>query len=78
MLLLTRTTPFEQVTKKNRRHEPVLRRASTRQRSKFASSEKLGRAAVDTNLLFIDNLKVSASDLIGGEGRRLSIACSTG
>ena len=31
--------------------------------------EKLGRAAVDTNMLFIDNLKVPASDLIGGEGR---------
>ncbi len=30
---------------------------------------KLGRAAVDTNMLFIDNLKVPASDLIGGEGR---------
>ena len=30
---------------------------------------KLGRHAVDTNMLFIDNLKVSAADIIGEEGR---------
>jgi acyl-CoA dehydrogenase len=31
--------------------------------------EKLGRAAVDTNMLFIDNLRASADDLVGKEGR---------
>ena len=31
--------------------------------------EKMGRAAVDTNELFIDNLNIPADDLIGEEGR---------
>ena len=31
--------------------------------------EKMGRAAVDTNELFIDNLNIPAGDLIGEEGR---------
>jgi len=53
---------------KNRRHEPVLRRARAVSR-RNSRARKTRRAAVDTNLLFIDNLKVSASDLIGGEGR---------
>src|SRR5271166_6086212 len=68
MLLLTRTTPFEQVSKKTdgmslffAELDPVS--------VEVRELEKLGRAAVDTNLLFIDGLKVSASDLIGGEGR---------
>ena len=33
---------------------------------------KMGRAAVDTNELFIDNLKVPAGDLIGEEGKGFS------
>ena len=34
---------------------------------------KLGRHAVDTNMLFIDGLKVSAADVVGEEGRGFHI-----
>jgi acyl-CoA dehydrogenase len=68
MLLLTRTTPFEQVKKKT--DGMTLFFADLEPSTvEIRELHKLGRAAVDTNLLFIDNLKVSASDLIGGEGR---------
>jgi acyl-CoA dehydrogenase len=68
MLILTRTTAFEQVSKKTDGMSLFfadLDPAAVEVRE----LHKLGRAAVDTNLLFIDNLKVPASDLIGGEGR---------
>ncbi len=68
MLILTRTTPFENVKKKTDGMSLFfadLDPAAVEVRE----LHKLGRAAVDTNMLFIDNLKVPASDLIGGEGR---------
>jgi len=68
MLLLTRTTPYEQAAKKTDGMSLFfadLDPASVEVRELV----KLGRHAVDTNLLFIDNLRVAASDLIGGEGR---------
>ena len=68
MLILTRTTPFENVKKKTDGMSLFfadLDPAAVEVRE----LHKLGRAAVDTNMLFIDNLKASASDLIGGEGR---------
>lgn len=68
MLLLTRTTPFEQVSKKTDGMSLFfadLDPAAVEVRE----LEKLGRAAVDTNMLFIDNLRASADDLIGREGR---------
>ena len=68
MLLLTRTTPFEQVQKKTDGMSlffAELEPAAVEVRE----LHKLGRAAVDTNLLFIDNLRVAVSDLVGGEGR---------
>jgi acyl-CoA dehydrogenase len=68
MLLLTRTTPFEQVQKKTDGMSlffAELEPAAVEVRE----LHKLGRAAVDTNMLFIDNLRVSVSDLVGGEGR---------
>jgi acyl-CoA dehydrogenase len=68
MLLLTRTTPFEQVHKKTDGMSlffAELEPAAVEVRE----LHKLGRAAVDTNMLFIDNLRVPASDLVGGEGR---------
>jgi len=68
MLLLTRTTPFEQVKKKTDGMSLFFAELEP-SAVEIRELEKLGRAAVDTNLLFIDNLKVSASDLIGGEGR---------
>jgi acyl-CoA dehydrogenase len=68
MLLLTRTTPFEQVAKKT---EGMSLFFADVDRSAIEVREllKLGRHAVDTNMLFIDNLKVSAADLIGEEGK---------
>jgi acyl-CoA dehydrogenase len=68
MLLLTRTTPFEQVQKKTDGMSLFFADLDPAT-VEIRELEKLGRAAVDTNLLFIDNLKVSATDLIGGEGR---------
>lgn len=68
MLILTRTTAFENVKKKTDGMSLFfadLDPAAVEVRE----LHKLGRAAVDTNMLFIDNLKVPASDLIGGEGR---------
>jgi acyl-CoA dehydrogenase len=68
MLLLTRTTPFEKVEKKTDGMSLFfadLDPAAVEVRE----LHKLGRAAVDTNMLFIDNLKASASDMVGKEGR---------
>ncbi len=68
MLLLTRTTPYEQAAKKTDGMSlffAELDPAAVETRE----LEKLGRHAVDTNMLFIDNLRVPISDLIGGEGR---------
>ncbi|MGH7864605.1 MAG: acyl-CoA dehydrogenase family protein, partial [Candidatus Binataceae bacterium] len=67
MLLLTRTTPYEDAAKKTDGMSLFfadLDPATVEVRELV----KLGRHAVDTNLLFIDNLRVPASDLIGGEG----------
>lgn len=68
VLLLTRTTPFEQVAKKT---DGMSLFFADLDRDAIEVREllKLGRHAVDTNMLFIDNLKVSAADLIGEEGK---------
>jgi acyl-CoA dehydrogenase len=68
MLLLTRTTPADKVTKKT---EGMTLFFADLDRDAVEVREllKLGRHAVDTNMLFIDNLKVSASDVVGQEGR---------
>jgi acyl-CoA dehydrogenase len=68
MLLLTRTTPADKVTKKT---DGMTLFFADLDRDAVEVREllKLGRHAVDTNMLFIDNLKVSASDLVGQEGR---------
>jgi len=68
MLLLTRTTPFEQVAKKT---EGMSLFFADLDRDAVEVREllKLGRHAVDTNMLFIDNLKVSAADMVGEEGK---------
>ncbi len=68
MLLLTRTTPFEQVAKKTDGMSLFFAELDPAA-VEVRELEKMGRAAVDTNMLFIDNLKVSAADLIGAEGR---------
>ncbi|MGH7933894.1 MAG: acyl-CoA dehydrogenase family protein [Candidatus Binataceae bacterium] len=68
MLLLTRTTPLDQVTKKT---DGMTLFFADLDRDAIEVREllKLGRHAVDTNMLFIDNLKVSAADVVGQEGR---------
>ena len=68
MLLLTRTTPFEQVKKKTDGMSLFFAELEP-EAVEVRELHKLGRAAVDTNMLFIDNLRVPASDLVGGEGR---------
>lgn len=68
MLILTRTTPFENVKKKTDGMSLFFADLDPAA-VEIRELHKLGRAAVDTNMLFIDNLKVPVSDLIGGEGR---------
>jgi acyl-CoA dehydrogenase len=68
MLLLTRTTPIDQVTKKTD-GMTLFFADLDRDAVEVRELHKLGRHAVDTNMLFIDNLKVSAADIIGEEGR---------
>jgi acyl-CoA dehydrogenase len=68
MLLLTRTTPIEKVTKKTD-GMTLFFADIDREAVEVRELLKLGRHAVDTNMLFIDNLKVSASDVVGQEGR---------
>ena len=68
MLILTRTTPFENVKKKTDGMSLFFADLDP-SAVEVRELHKLGRAAVDTNMLFIDNLKVPATDLIGGEGR---------
>jgi acyl-CoA dehydrogenase len=68
MLLLTRTTPADDVAKKTD-GMTLFFADLDRDAVEVRELHKLGRHAVDTNMLFIDNLKVSASDIVGQEGR---------
>ncbi len=68
MLLLTRTTPIEQVDKKTMGMSLFFADIDP-QAVEVRELHKLGRKAVDTNMLFIDNLYVPKEDLIGEEGR---------
>src|SRR5271154_1427009 len=68
MLLLTRTTPLEEVSRKTD-GMTIFFADIDRDAIEVRELHKMGRHAVDTNLLFIDNLKVSAADLIGEEGK---------
>lgn len=68
MLILTRTTPLDQVEKPT----DGLSLFYTDIDRRFVEArviDKMGRKAVDTNQLFIDGLKVPVDDLIGEEGR---------
>jgi acyl-CoA dehydrogenase len=68
ILLLARTTPLEAATKPTRGltlFYTDLDRAAVEVRE----IEKMGRKAVDSNLLFIDDLRVPVSDRVGEEGR---------
>lgn len=67
IVLLARTTPYEECTKKTRGlslfYTPI-----DRSRVEIREIPKMGRAAVDTNQVFIQNLEVSVEDRIGEEG----------
>jgi acyl-CoA dehydrogenase len=68
MLILARTTPLEQVT---RRTEGLSLFYTDLDRAHVEVREiaKMGRSAVDSNQVFIDRLPVPAADRIGEEGR---------
>jgi acyl-CoA dehydrogenase len=68
MLLLARTTPLEEAAKPS---DGISLFYTTLDRSKVEVREiaKMGRKAVDSNLLFIDGLEVPCADLIGAEGK---------
>jgi acyl-CoA dehydrogenase len=68
MLLLARTTPLEAAAKPS---DGISLFYTTLDRSKVEVREiaKMGRKAVDSNLLFIDGLEVPSADLIGAEGK---------
>lgn len=67
ILLLARTTPIEDV--KSPTHGLSLFYTDLdRSRIEVREIEKLGRKAVDSNALFIDNLEIPVEDRIGEEG----------
>ncbi|WP_454688398.1 acyl-CoA dehydrogenase family protein [Achromobacter aloeverae] len=68
MLILARTTPIDQVGKKT---DGLTLFYTDLDRGHVETREidKMGRKAVDTNQVFIDNLKVPAEDRIGEEGK---------
>lgn len=70
MLILARTTPIEDV-KKHSEGLSLFYTKLDRDYVDIREIDKMGRAAVDTNELFIDDLPVSKDDLIGEEGKGL-------
>ncbi len=71
MLLLARTTPYEKVEKKTAGISLFFADIDPNA-VEVRELHKCGRTAIDTNMLFIDNLRVPASDLIGEEGKGFS------
>jgi acyl-CoA dehydrogenase len=67
MLLLARTTPLDQVRKKTDGLSLFYTRLD-RTKVEVRPIEKMGRHAVDSNMLFIDGLEVPEEDRIGAEG----------
>ena len=68
MLLLTRTTPYDKVAKKTDGMTLFFADIDP-EAVEVRELEKCGRKAVDTNMLFIDELHVAASDRVGEEGK---------
>lgn len=66
-LILARTTPLENVEKKTQGLS-LFYAPLDRSRVEIRKIHKMGRHAVDSNLLFFDAMRVSAGDLIGREG----------
>ncbi len=68
MLVLTRTTPAERV-RKSTDGLSLFFTALDRRFVEVREIEKMGRKAVDSNQVFIDNLEVPVEDRIGEEGQ---------
>ncbi len=68
MLLLARTTPLESVRKSTEGLSLFYTRVD-RSKIEIREIDKMGRAAVDTNMLFIDDLFIPDEDRIGEEGK---------
>ena len=68
ILLLARTTPLEEV-KKHTHGLSLFYTDLDRKTIDVKLIHKMGRAAVDSNELFIDGLKIPVEDRIGEEGR---------
>lgn len=67
ILILVRTTPLSEVTKPTQGLS-LFYTDMDRSTIQVTEIDKLGRAAVDSNVLFFDNWKVPKHDLIGDEG----------
>ncbi len=68
MLILARTTPIEDV-KSRTGGLSLFYTELDRSRIEVHEIEKMGRAAIDSNQMFLDNYPVPAADRIGEEGR---------
>lgn len=68
MLIVARTTPKDQVAKATQGIS-LFYVDFDRERIEATPIPKMGRKAVESNAVFIDNLRVPATDLIGEEGR---------
>jgi acyl-CoA dehydrogenase len=68
MLLLARTTPLSEVEKPTQGLS-LFYTDLDRERIEVREIEKMGRKAVDSNMLFIDGLRIPVADRIGEEGR---------
>ena len=71
VLILTRTTPADQVTKRSKGMSLFFAEMD-RAAISVRLIEKMGRHAVDSNELFIDDLRVPHADLVGEEGEGFS------
>lgn len=72
IMLLTRTTPIEQCARPTDGMTLFLTDLD-RARIEVREIQKLGRAAVDSNAIFIENLEVPEEDRIGAEGQGFRI-----
>lgn len=68
MLLLARTTPLSDVEKPTQGLSLFYTNLN-RDKIEVREIEKMGRKAVDSNMLFIDGLRIPVADRIGEEGR---------
>jgi acyl-CoA dehydrogenase len=67
MLIIARTTPIQEVAKPTEGLS-LFYTDLDRSQVEVREIEKMGRKCVDSNMLFIENLRVPAEDLIGTEG----------